>query len=100
MAIFVVESSLCGPDTLFASAFEAQVEVARIRAWEKRNCNSFQAVYARVRAWDHEKDSFSKQCPDHQGIAPGLGQERCERIRRKVYAYWAARDQWWNDLPD
>jgi hypothetical protein len=94
--IFVVESSLSGSDTLFASKEEAQAEVARIREWGKQN----HEVYVRIRAWDHQKDSFSQKCPDHQGIAPGLGQERCKRIRRKVYAYWAARDQWWNDLTD
>lgn len=98
--IFVVESDLCAPSTLFASRIEAEVEVARIDAEDRQQYlldNNYPGVNPRIRLWDPKEDSFCKNHPDHYGVAPGIGQHRCKRIMRKVDAYWAAREEWWND---
>jgi len=100
MSIFVVESELIRPDQLFASLPEAQAEVARIEADDRQQYlldSNYPGVNPRIRLWDSKKDSFCRKNPGHQGIAPGLGQERCKRIMRKVHAYWTAERSWWND---
>ena len=100
MSIFVVESEICRPDQLFASLREAQAEVSRLEAEDRQQYlldSNYPGVNPRIRLYDPKKDTFHKNHPDHQGVAPGQGQEKCKRIMRKVHAYWTAERRWWND---